>query len=118
MAPTVWCPQCGAEYRPGFTTFADCRVPLVDDPPVPPPGPTVATPHPERRFVELVRVPALQARMLVNRLRASGAETADVGAEPVYGSINFAEGVPIYVAEDELALARQILGQLGEDNSW
>lgn len=53
--------------------------------------------------------------MMVNRLRASGAETADVGAEPVYGSFNFAEGVPIYVAEDELTLARQVLSQLDEE---
>ena len=115
MARTGWCPKCGAEYRPGFTTCADCRVPLVDDPPVPSPDPSVATPHPDRRFVELVRVPALEARMMVNRLRASGAETADVGAEPAYGSFSFAEGVPIYVAEDELSLARQVLSQLDEE---
>lgn len=114
MARTVWCPKCGAEYRPGFTTCADCRVALVDDRPVPTPPPDAA-PHPDRRFVELVRVPALEARMTVNRLRASGAQTADMGAEPVYGSISFAEGVRIYVAEDELALARQILSELGEE---
>jgi hypothetical protein len=26
----VFCPRCGAEYRPGFTQCADCHVPLVD----------------------------------------------------------------------------------------
>jgi len=26
------CPNCGAEYRPGFTTCADCEVPLVAAP--------------------------------------------------------------------------------------
>jgi hypothetical protein len=26
----MFCPRCGAEYRPGFTTCADCLVPLVD----------------------------------------------------------------------------------------
>lgn len=25
----MFCPQCGAEYREGFTECADCRVPLV-----------------------------------------------------------------------------------------
>jgi hypothetical protein len=115
MARTGWCPKCGAEYRPGFTTCADCGVALVDDPPAPTLDPLVPTAHPDRRIVELARVPALEARMLVNRLRAEGALTADVGAEPIYGSFNFAAGIPIYVADDELALARRILGRLDEE---
>jgi hypothetical protein len=32
-----WCPQCGAEYRPGFQECADCGVALVDEQPAPPP---------------------------------------------------------------------------------
>jgi len=28
-----WCPQCGAEYREGFTVCADCGVPLQRQPP-------------------------------------------------------------------------------------
>lgn len=30
-----WCPECGDEYRPGFVECADCRVPLIDEPPPP-----------------------------------------------------------------------------------
>jgi predicted amidophosphoribosyltransferase len=30
-----FCPQCGTEYRPGFTTCADCEVALTDAPPEP-----------------------------------------------------------------------------------
>ena len=26
---TGYCPECGAEYRPGFPECAECRVPLV-----------------------------------------------------------------------------------------
>jgi len=26
----VYCPQCGVEYRPGFTECSDCRVALVE----------------------------------------------------------------------------------------
>lgn len=29
--PTGWCLACGAEYRPGFTFCAGCRVELVED---------------------------------------------------------------------------------------
>lgn len=113
MVATGWCPKCGAEYRPGFTMCADCRVALIDHPPDPtgPADQTAPAAHPNRRIVELVRVPALEARMLVNRLRAEGAASADVGAEPIYGSFDFAEGIPVFVAEDELALARQILSE-------
>lgn len=114
MARSMWCPKCGAEYRPAFTTCADCQVSLVDDP-APAPARPVSTPDPDRRFVELARVPALQARMIVNSLRASGVATADVGAESIYGSFTFSEGVRIYVAEDELTLARQVLSELDEE---
>ncbi|PYU23265.1 MAG: hypothetical protein DMG30_12215 [Acidobacteria bacterium] len=29
----MYCPLCGAEYRPGFTICSDCQVDLVPDPP-------------------------------------------------------------------------------------
>jgi len=29
----MYCPVCGAEYRPGFTLCSDCQVALVSDPP-------------------------------------------------------------------------------------
>jgi Putative prokaryotic signal transducing protein len=29
----MFCPQCGAEYRPGFTRCYDCQVDLVEQPP-------------------------------------------------------------------------------------
>src|SRR5688572_4143565 len=30
---TMWCPECGAEYREGMTTCTDCNVALVDEMP-------------------------------------------------------------------------------------
>lgn len=31
----LWCPECGAQYRPGFTECNDCRVPLSAERPPP-----------------------------------------------------------------------------------
>lgn len=36
MADAKYCPQCGAEYRPGFEMCADCHVPLVEESPTEP----------------------------------------------------------------------------------
>lgn len=64
----MYCPQCGAEYRPGFVQCSDCLVPLADrppahpapedSPPALPSSPPVTTPSPEvlRRRLELVTV--------------------------------------------------------------
>ena len=36
----MFCPECRTEYRKGFTTCADCEIPLVSQlPPEPPPDP-------------------------------------------------------------------------------
>lgn len=110
MTSTGWCPECGAEYRPGYASCADCHVALIDR--QPDSGAAGLRHDPDRRFVELSRVPALEASMIVNRLRAGGVTTANLGAEPIYRSLSFTEGVPIVVADDELAVAQEILAGL------
>jgi hypothetical protein len=47
----LFCPECGAEYQPGFTTCHDCRVALVEGLPEPAVGELVvseASPSPAR----------------------------------------------------------------------
>jgi hypothetical protein len=60
--------------------------------------------------VELTRVPRFEAQVIAARLRASGIE-ATVGADLIYDSINFAEGVAVYVAADDAERARELLEQ-------
>ena len=51
----MWCPSCGAEYRPGFTHCPDCDTDLVAEPPSP------AT-EPERQTERALRLERI-ARM-------------------------------------------------------
>lgn len=68
----MFCPQCGAEYREGYSECADCGVPLVESP-VPPAD------------VELVSV----------------FRTADAGLLPVIKSVLASADIPFMVQGDE-----------------
>jgi hypothetical protein len=72
---TLWCPSCGAEYRPGSSQCADCRVALVTNRPG-----AQRTPARHRdqaigdddALVELGEWPKLQAQILRRRLESAG----------------------------------------------
>jgi hypothetical protein len=64
--------------------------------------------------VELTRVQPFEAEVIAARLRASGIAVS-VGADSVYPSVTFADGVPVFVSEDDLVLARALLE--GDDRS-
>jgi hypothetical protein len=72
------CPRCGAEYRPGFTTCADCGVPLVPGP-APENGPWNRPPEEKRTnddpdVESVATLPYEEAWLLAGRLRADGIE--------------------------------------------
>jgi hypothetical protein len=58
--------------------------------------------------VELTRVQPFEAEVIAARLRASGI-AATVGADSIYPSVSFADGVPVYVSSDDAPRARALL---------
>ena len=60
------------------------------------------------KLVELTRVQPIEAEVIVARLRASGI-AATAGADSVYPSVTIADGVPVFVLEDDVARAKSLL---------
>jgi hypothetical protein len=59
-------------------------------------------------IVELTRVQPIEAEVIVARLRASGI-AATAGADSVYPSLTFADGVPVFVSVENAPRARALL---------
>lgn len=117
--PTTHCPNCLAEYRPGFDTCADCGVTLVPGPaPVTEehaPADTRHRPHPtEDRHqvpVVLATLPPLQAQLLAGRLQAEGlvASADEPALMSTYGgALPESRMIRVWVLESQLEQARVI----------
>lgn len=63
--PSLWCPSCGLEYRPGATRCVDCRVELVTEPPA-------EELEDGDGLAEIGTWPQLQAQTLRRRLETAG----------------------------------------------
>jgi len=116
---TSYCPNCLAEYRPGFDTCADCGVALVRGPaPVTEehaPADTKHHPHPtqDRHQVPVVlaTLPRLQAQILAGKLQAEGlvASVDEAALMSAYGgALPEARMIRIWVLESQLEQARAI----------
>lgn len=117
--PTSYCPNCLAEYRPGFDTCADCGVKLVRGE-IPPP-PTDDAPHDPRRHrlvgdrddvpVVLCRIPHIEAQVLATKLQREGL-VVTVEEPPMSSAYGFAmsgtTGLRIWVLRSQLEEARTI----------
>jgi len=66
-------------------------------------------PDPDRHaLVELTRVQPFEAEVIAARLRAAGVP-ATVGADSVYPSVSFADGVSVFVSAANASRARAVL---------
>jgi len=117
--PTTHCPNCLAEYRPGFVTCADCGVTLVPEPAPATeehaPADTRHRPHPtEDRHqvpVVLATLPRLEAQLLAGRLQAEGlvASADEPALMSAYGgALPESRMIRVWVLESQLEQARVI----------
>ena len=110
----MYCPECGGEYREGFTECTECGVPLVAAAPAP-------VPHPDVRLVTVLEtsdpallsmaesllldaeIPHLNKNDLVQDLFALGRLG---GVNPLTGPVR------IQVPEEHAETARELLAEL------
>ncbi len=86
----MFCPQCGAEFREGFTECSDCHVPLVwEQPP---------QPEPDSRFNPISPAQGQPDLEFVTVL-----ETSDPVLLGAAKSVLQEAGIPFYVAGDEVS---------------
>ena len=116
----MFCPECRAEYREGFTECADCRVPLVPE----------LQPEPEPEYAEFATVlatgnPAIIA-MAKSVLDAAGIEcfAKGEGLQELFAAVGLGAHfnpitgpVEIQVRIEDEEEARKLLDDLEESDS-
>jgi hypothetical protein len=116
---TSHCPNCLAEYRPGFDTCADCGVALVAGPapvteehaPEPTKGHGHPTEHRNETPVVLGRFPRLEAQILTGKLQSEGlvASADEPALMAAYGgALPESRMIRVWVLESQLEAARTI----------
>ena len=115
----MFCPQCRAEYRPGFAECAECGVSLVATLPVD------DAPDPDSKIVPVFRTTDSAMLPLVKSLLDSAAIEYSVQGEealgllpvgPMGGSVSRASlGAVIHVFERDAASVKEMLADLKQD---
>lgn len=116
------CPECGAEYRPGYSRCADCDVYLVDDLVEEP-----SIPDPHRELVAVFKTTdSILLPVVKSLLDSAGIEYVTQGEEALgvlplgaAGSkvvkASWAWGATIHVGKEDEASVRELLAQLDQD---
>jgi putative signal transducing protein len=99
----MFCPECGSEYRQGFTRCSDCDRDLVSQPPA-------------RSDIKLVKVfeSANPALLPVVKSLLEGANieflTNNEPAQDLFGHVN--EAVEFLVREEDVEAAQELLAEI------
>jgi hypothetical protein len=109
---TMFCPQCHAEYRPGFSVCGRCGVPLIEELPRPATAPTPETPE-TVGYDELVTVfsgsdpsTALLVRSLLEGAGIPCFSTGE-GVQDLFGAGRLGLGYNPVVGSPDLRVHRQ-----------
>lgn len=115
----MYCPECGSEYREGFTACVDCEVPLTE---APPPAEEV---HPDLQFVTVFEGSDPAALALAESLLLEenipyfkkSEQVQDLFAMGRLVSFNPVVGpIVIQVPEEHAEAALEMLGELQHGN--
>jgi hypothetical protein len=109
----MYCPQCGAEYRPNFTVCSDCQVALVPDQPDKPPQASAAAANDSFALVWSGANPQEHARVLevLDRWNID-ARTVSGEEHPIFANTH--PGFEVYVPAALKARADEVLKDLNE----
>jgi len=120
----MWCPECGSEYREGFTVCADCGVALVESRPAQvnrqPADRKIVGPFlPDDDLVAVATTNAVDAELIAGRLRGAGIHAAvfGVGTAGDLLAIQHVEGSRVMVRRADRDEAERFVAEPGDTSA-
>jgi len=123
----MFCPECGAEYRPGFSECAECRVYLVASLPEgwTPTGPVRPVPTPDVKLIPVFKTTDVTLLPIVRSLLDSAGVRYSIQGEEALGLLPVGAmgsnvsraslGATIYVTELDASSVKHLLSEIESD---